>query len=105
MFKWKKRALKAEAACKDLQSVLDENKELKLQLTAVFEKELVELPPQLLDKVVRRSAAENAHHMLRCLISYHERSNMTAIYGPDCYLGALRYSLSLVEKELEKEKN
>ena len=60
------------------------------------DEELARLPVRHL------SAAENAHNMLLCLISYHERMTMAGIYGPDCYLGALRYALSLVDQELEK---
>lgn len=48
--------------------------------------------------------AENAEHMLRCLISYHERTHAGTISMPDNYLSALRYAYSLVKTELEKEK-
>ena len=55
--------------------------------------------------VVRHlTAAENAQHMLVCLISYHERTHAGTLGQRDPYLGALKYSLSLVEKELEKER-
>lgn len=47
-----------------------------------------------------RSRAENCVHVLRGLISYHERMTMGNYPERDFYLDALRYALSLVEKKL-----
>lgn len=49
------------------------------------------------------SEAESSAHVLRGLISYHERMTMGNYPERDFYLDALRYALSLVEKEIEKE--
>lgn len=117
MFKWKKKCMELNRQCTNWQMecetavanaemLFNENKELKLQLAAIRKKGLVELPQHLLEKlVVHHSAADNACHMLRCLINYHVR--MTTANAPeyDHYLHALQYALSLAEKELEKEKN
>ena len=47
-----------------------------------------------------RSRAESCVHVLRGLISYHERMTMGNYQERDFYLDAMRYALSLVEKEL-----
>ena len=44
--------------------------------------------------------AESSAHVLRGLISYHERMTMGNYPERDFYLDALRYALSLVEKEI-----
>ena len=49
------------------------------------------------------SEAKSCAHVLRGLISYHERMTMGNYPERDFYLDALRYALSLVEKEIEKE--
>jgi hypothetical protein len=54
--------------------------------------------------VKRYTAAENAEHMIRCLISYHERTHAGTLSEPDNYLSALRYAYSLVTRELEEER-
>ncbi len=50
-----------------------------------------------------RSRAESCVHVLRGLISYHERMTMGNYQERDFYLDALQYALSLVENE-SKEK-
>lgn len=47
-----------------------------------------------------RSRAESCAHVLRGLISYHERMTMGNYPERDFYLDALRYALSLAEKEI-----
>ena len=47
-----------------------------------------------------RSRAENCVHVLRGLISYHERMTMGNYQERDFYLDALRYALSLAENEI-----
>lgn len=44
--------------------------------------------------------AESCAHVLRGLISYHERMTMGNYPERDFYLDALRYALSLVEAEI-----
>ena len=46
------------------------------------------------------SRAESCAHVLRGLISYHERMTMGNYPERDFYLDALRYALSLVENEI-----
>lgn len=47
------------------------------------------------------SRAESSAHVLRGLISYHERMTMGNYPERDFYLDALRYALSLVENEIK----
>lgn len=49
------------------------------------------------------SKAETTAHVLRGLISYHERMTMGLYPERDFYLCALRYALELVEREMGKE--
>ena len=49
------------------------------------------------------SEAKSCANVLRGLISYHERMTMGNYPERDFYLDSLRYALSLVEKEIEKE--
>lgn len=49
------------------------------------------------------SEAESCAHVLRGLISYHERMTMGNYPERDFYLDALRYALYLVEREKGKE--
>ena len=49
---------------------------------------------------VMLSRSENCSHVLRGLISYHERMTMGNYPERDFYLDALRYALDLVEKEV-----
>lgn len=51
------------------------------------------------------SEAKSCANVLRGLISYHERMTMGNYPERDFYLDALRYALSLVEKEIEREAN
>lgn len=46
------------------------------------------------------STAESCAHVLRGLISYHERMTMGNYPERDFYLDALRYALSVVEAEI-----
>lgn len=48
-----------------------------------------------------RSEVENCVHVLRGLISYHERMTMGNYPERDFYLDALRYALRLAEKEAQ----
>ena len=77
---------------------LEQRKDTYTEPIVLTQEELARLPVRHL------SAAENAEHMLRCLISYHERTHASQLFSkPDNYLGALRYAYSLVKRELEKE--
>lgn len=51
----------------------------------------------------RVSKAETTAHVLRGLISYHERMTMDMYPERDFYPRALRYALELVEREIERE--
>lgn len=53
------------------------------------------------NEMILDSRAENCAHVLRGLISYHERMTMGNYPERDFYLDALRYALSLVEREQE----
>lgn len=63
-------------------------------------KEYIQIDP---NKVRLASKAETTAHILRGLISYHERMTMGMYPERDFYPRALRYALELVERELEKE--
>ena len=52
------------------------------------------------NETISESRAESCVHVLRGLISYHERMTMGNYPERDFYLDALRYALSLVEKEI-----
>lgn len=51
-------------------------------------------------ETIVNSSAENCSHVLRGLISYHERMTMGNYPERDFYLDALRYALGLVENEV-----
>lgn len=54
----------------------------------------------IIDEIASASRAESCAHVLRGLISYHERMTMGNYPERDFYLDALRYALSVVEKEI-----
>lgn len=48
--------------------------------------------------------AENASYLISGLISYHERISLAGrVEDGDCYANALRYALSLVELQFERD--
>lgn len=51
-------------------------------------------------ETISGSRAESCAHVLRGLISYHERMTMGNYPERDFYLDALRYALSLVEDKI-----
>lgn len=55
------------------------------------------------EEMITLSRGESCTHVLRGLISYHERMTMGNYPERDFYLDALRYALSLVEKEMKSE--
>lgn len=50
------------------------------------------------------SKEEGYAHILRGLVSYHERMTMGMYPERDCYTQALRYALELVEREIEAQR-
>lgn len=60
------------------------------------------LDPDNLPEGVRRISEEEGYvHILRGLISYHERMTMGDC-GRDIYLDALRFALTCVEEKIQK---
>lgn len=47
--------------------------------------------------------AKGAYHIIRGLISYHERMTMGEFKCADYYLEALRFALACVEEKIPKE--
>lgn len=56
------------------------------------------------DHVGTVSEEEGYAHILRGLISYHERMTMGMYPERDCYTKALRYALGLVEREIKNQR-
>lgn len=64
--------------------------------------EALKLPLKTIpDGVGTVSDEEDYAHILRGLISYHERMTMGMYPERDCYTKALRYALGLVEREIK----
>lgn len=68
--------------------------------------EYIELPlKNMPENVGVVSGVECYAHILRGLISYHERMTMGMYPERDCYTRALRYALGLVENEIERQRS
>ncbi|MBE6924557.1 MAG: helix-turn-helix transcriptional regulator [Ruminococcaceae bacterium] len=59
---------------------------------------LLPIPKKISDNCRRPSVEEGYAHILRGLISYHERMTMGDIPQKDFYLDALKFALTCVEK-------
>lgn len=60
------------------------------------------LPKEISDNCRRPSTEEGYAHILRGLISYHERMTMGEYPSRDFYLDALRFALACVEEKIPK---
>ena len=63
---------------------------------------LLPIPKKISDNCRRPSAEEGYAHILRGLISYHERMTMGDIPQKDFYLDALKFALTCVEEKIPK---
>lgn len=69
---------------------------------------LLKIDPAALEEGLRSgrlrlaTQKESCLHILRALISYHERMTMGNYPERDIYLNALRYAISCVEEKSEK---
>ena len=65
-------------------------------------RELQALPKEISDNCRRPSVEEGYAHILRGLISYHERMTMGNCPELDFYLDALKFALACVEEKIPK---
>lgn len=64
--------------------------------------ELIEQGRQSMCSEVKKSEAKSCAHVLRGLISYHERMTMGNYPERDFYLDALRFALACVEEKISE---
>lgn len=63
---------------------------------------LLPIPQKISDNCSRPSVEEGYAHILRGLISYHQRMTMGDIPQKDFYLDALKFALACVEEKIPK---